>query len=113
MDGMSSRIMQVGLEGYRKEQGVLSNLLSFLHMPNLNDILSLFPERRLKKWARCSLRTLTHFPDGLGKVRVIAIADWATQHSLKVLHNILIANLRRTVTDFTYDQNRSLLVFQE
>jgi len=54
------------------------------------------------------LRYLATFPDGLGKFRVVAIADWLTQQSLVVFHNILMKQLKSIKTDYTFDQDKSI-----
>jgi len=56
-----------------------------------------------------TLRRLTVFTDGFGKLRYIAILDFISQGVLAPLHHIMIYILKRFGdTDFTFDQNASI-----
>jgi hypothetical protein len=51
-----------------------------------------------------TLRYLSSFSDGLGKVRYIAISDWITQSVLSPLHEVIRRILKRIPSDYTYRQ---------
>lgn len=59
------------------------------------------------------LRSLVSFPDGLGKNRYIAIPDWLTQSTLKPFHKVLMAMLRSTASDYTFDQTKCIKVYHQ
>jgi hypothetical protein len=58
-------------------------------------------------------RKLIYFPDGLGKNRYIAIADWVTQATLKPLSDAMFVILKKLSTDYTFDQDRSVKTVQK
>jgi len=55
-----------------------------------------------------------HFlAEGGGKTRVVAIGDFWTQQTLKVIHEFLMDTLKRLSTDGTYSHNRVSLLTME
>nr|QQM16242.1 putative replicase [Wunsystermes virus] len=52
------------------------------------------------------LNRLAIFPDGLGKLRYVALSDFPTQSVLKRLHSILFRLLRSIQSDATYEQGK-------
>jgi hypothetical protein len=57
-----------------------------------------------------SLRTLSWFSDGIGKVRIIALADWISQSVLSPLHHVIFSKLKKLSTDYTHDQTSSIKI---
>lgn len=53
-----------------------------------------------------SLRRLTAVPDREGKMRIVAIFDYWSQLSLRPVHDLVFAILRRIPQDCTFDQGR-------
>lgn len=60
----------------------------------------------LNSWHNRVLNRLAIFPDGLGKLRYIAISDFPTQSVLKTLHSLIFRLLRTIKADATFDQGK-------
>lgn len=52
------------------------------------------------------LNRLAIFPDGLGKLRYVALSDFPTQSVLKSLHTLIFKLLRKTNSDATFNQGK-------
>lgn len=70
-------------------------------------ILEYFTGKKLVDWTGflgMYLGKLTALPEGGGKVRIVASADYWTQWALKALHHSLFETLKRIKQDGTFDQ---------
>nr|QQM16244.1 putative replicase [Kensystermes virus] len=52
------------------------------------------------------LNRLAIFPDGIGKLRYVALSDFPTQSVLKSLHNLIFRLLQNTNSDATFNQGK-------
>lgn len=95
-------------KGFKPLQGtnsVFANLYLF------RDIYPEFDKLRIgshlqKSYINRVLNRLAIFPDGLGRLRYVAISDFPTQSVLKRLHKLIFRLLRITKSDATFDQGK-------